>query len=213
MPLGTNTIFWQHKPFYLDSTVASDEAARIVWEGDSLPFAVFGVAYLYRRAETVNLAVPGSTIATMAGAGRVAAFNAQLAAKTIGMIWCGTNTLAGEPDTVAGGNDAADQLFAYADARIVDGWGSGDSRLYLMNAARRGDSPPGYPQVAWAQFNVRLAAEAALHSSGPALDMTTLPGTPGDDRYYDPDLVHINPLGSEWYHAQVTAPFLYSVRF
>lgn len=211
MTLAKEAMFWSGKPFYLDSTIAADEPTKIVWEGDSMPFQVFGPAYLYRRATTANLAVPGSTIATMSGAGRVAAFNAEQAAKVIAMIWCGTNTLALEPDTVAGGDNAADQLFTYMDARIVDGWGTAASPIYILNAARRASG--GFPQVAWAQFNARLAAEASLHSSGPAIDMTTLPGTPGDDRYYDVDAVHTNPPGSSWYHEWVTAPFLFSVRF
>jgi hypothetical protein len=212
MALGTNTIFWQRKPFYLNSTVESNEIQKLVMDGDSLAFATFGIFYLYRRPPAgINLAVPGDTIADMDA--RAATFDAELATNACGLIWCGTNTLAGEPDTIAGGNDAADQLFAYMDDRVAAGWDSATAKIFMINCLARGNSPPGFPQTARTQFNTRLAAEAALHSSGAAIDVTNLPGTPGDDRYFNVDLVHGNPIGYQWLHAHTTAPFLYSVRF
>jgi hypothetical protein len=211
MSYGNTAIWWQGKPFYLNGTIASNEPSKVVWEGDSIAYATFGCSYLYSRRPVVNLAVPGSTTADMAA--RSGAFDAEIADKAVAMVWGGPyNALATAPDTIAGGDAVADAFFAYMDARLLAGWGSGNTRIYMINMLRRGNSPPGYPQVAWAQCFARIAAEGALHSSGPAL-LVDPPGTPGDGRYYEGDQVHLWPAGYQWAHRNVTAPFLYSVRF
>ena len=212
MSLNTRAIYWQKKPFYLNGTVAANEVQKIVWEGDSLAFATFGCSYLYSRTPTlVNLAVPGSTTADLVT--RQAAFIAQLnsGSNVLGVVWGGPyNSLATAPDTIAGGNAVADAWFAYLDT-VMAGKPAG-ARLAVMNMIRRGNAPAGYPQIAWAQCHTRITADAALHSNFPAMEPDP-PGTPGDRRYYDVDSIHLYPVGYQQVHRDVSAPFIYSVRF
>ncbi len=215
MSLNSRAVYWQRKPFYLDGTVAANEVQKIVWEGDSLAFATFGVSYLYSRVPTVvNLAVPGSTTALMeARAGNTTGIDNQLAANALAVIWGGPyNSLASQPNTIAGGDAAADDFFTYLDNRVAAGWGAGTTRLACMNMIRRGNAPAGYPQIAWAQCHARITAEAQDHCDFAAQEPDP-PGTPGDRRNYDVDFIHLYPPGYQQVYRDVMAPFIYSVRF
>lgn len=216
MNAPASAIWWQGKPRYINSTVAADEAQIITADGDSEMADTFGIFYGNQRTPTkFNFAVPGDTILDISTPTRKAQVNATLSGTTnqILLLWCGTNSIALVADTVAGGNAVWDQYAALGDYYLANGWGAPSKRVYLLNSMRRGDNPAGYPQVAWAQFNLRCQTDAAAHSSGPCIDMTGLPGTPGDNRNYEVDKIHYTAVGSAWFSSWVINPFLYSVRF
>lgn len=214
MSVNSRAIYWQNKPFYLDGTVASDEIQKIVWEGDSIAYAVFGVSYLYSRVPTVvNLAVPGSTTTDMIGRLSTIITEMNIGSNNLAAIWGGPyNGLAGQPDTVAAGNAAADAFFDDYITPLVAGIPAA-AKVIIFNMMRRGDSPAGYPQVAWAQCAARITADAPTFTGNACIEVTELPGTPGDGRYYDVDSVHGAPLGYQWIYRNKAAPRFYATRF
>lgn len=204
-------VLWLGKPVYLDLPLAATQLAKLVVDGDSMTAASY--SYFYQAQvvpASTNLAVPAATIiGANSPTARAASFDAQYVANSIGLVMIGTNSLNGG----VSGADCLTQLWAYVDGRATAGYRRPLSRFYVFNSPKRSAALwPLFPQAEWAIFNAGIAADWASHCDG-YIDVTDMPGSAGDARYYDADGLHITPLGHQWIYQNRVAPLIYGERF
>lgn len=188
------------------------EAAKIVADGDSLTDPGLGITtwptLLAARYPVTNIAVGGSVIPGAAPSitARQGTFDNARAARTPGVIWIGTNDVAGGTP----GATALTQWATYIAARRAAGWTAANGNpLVLVNMMQR--NSPGFPQAERTAFNAGFNALDGDYfldvSAGP-------PGSPGDGiNWSGSDFVHLTNAGQQWLYDNKFYPLIRSLTF
>lgn len=186
----------KHQAIYLPDYASPPEATGVVADGDSLTASGNTWANIFFRYAMSNIAVAGSTIVGANSiTGRQATFDAGRASRTIGVIWCATNSL----QNGVSGADCLTQLGTYIAARRASGWTVANGNpLVGANCMQRQSA--GFPDGERVIYNAGFGGlDFDYHidiSQGP-------PGAPGDNILWDADKIHLLVLGQQWIYDNI----------